>query len=98
MTKKKPDQVMSAASMRAVDNFDDAAQHWGWEKDQGTGTGVDAAKDTYEKCRRALNKRIMYLERELKQARAKVRELNPYRASVTFTGRTAWPSAGPVSE
>lgn len=90
MPKKKPDQVMSTASMRAVDGFEAAVESRAYANDRLTGPAVNQAEQDYAKCRRDLNKRIMYLERELKQARAKVRELNPYRASVTFTGRTAW--------
>lgn len=49
---------------RAIDAFDDAAQNWGWQADQGYGESVDKARNAYNGAKADLE----YLVMELGQA------------------------------
>ena len=54
---------LSAHSQKALDDFDKAAQDWGWESDQGV-TEVEAARDRYELTRGRLVERLLLLEEQ----------------------------------
>jgi len=43
---------------KLVDDFDKAAQTWGWEKDQGHGSAVAVAEKAYDEALEKLNKFI----------------------------------------
>lgn len=49
-----------------VERFDEAAQRWGWEQDQGHGRGVDRAKADYERVKALLLSRIKLIEARAK--------------------------------
>ena len=37
-----------------VDDMDQAAQYWGWQRDQGTGSSVDTAEKSYNEAKAEL--------------------------------------------
>lgn len=58
---------VSPISERLIVDFDDAAQEWGWQKDQGSEQNARASEAKYCLALKALAKRIEYLEKTLKQ-------------------------------
>ena len=56
---------MSKLSTQRIKDFDEAAQSWGWESDQGSGSRVDESNKEYDATKDALVKRIEYLERTI---------------------------------
>jgi hypothetical protein len=65
---------LSKVSKTAVDRFDAAARSWGWESDQGV-HNVETSLKEYEEAKKLLEKRIVYLETQLRKARDLVASL-----------------------
>jgi len=55
-------KCLSPASKRALKEFDEAAQDWGWQKDQGVGNHVTESSNKYDAAKERLVKRIHRLE------------------------------------
>lgn len=55
--------VLSGAARKRIREFDDAAQIWGWQSDQGTGEAVTRAEAEYNKAKRRLELFVARLER-----------------------------------
>ena len=55
---------MRKASKDRLDRFNNAAQNWGWQRDQGCGASVTAAQTEYQSAKAELIKRIEYLEKQ----------------------------------
>ena len=43
----------------AIERFDAAAQAWGWQSDQGTGSRVDEAEAEYEAAKADLERLVL---------------------------------------
>ena len=56
-----------------LDAFDEAAQDWGWQMDQGT-TNVEASKEDHKNTKEALGKYILRLEKMNKFLRKQFKE------------------------
>lgn len=48
-----------------IEEFDEAAQSWGWEKDQGTGRYVDVSMRRYELTKAVLVSQVVDMEATL---------------------------------
>ncbi len=58
-------QEFEEATLRSIEEFDEAAQHWGWESDQGYNRlSIEQSKDRYDKTKQALIERVNLLLRE----------------------------------
>ena len=53
---------ISNTSEEILDDFDHAAQNWGYTADQGAGKQVDISERAYITTRQALEERILFLE------------------------------------
>jgi hypothetical protein len=58
--------MLSKKIRTLMDAFDDAAQSWGWEADQGV-INVQSAKKTYQSTKEALERAIAALELRYKK-------------------------------
>ena len=56
---------LSVKSERLVESLCVDAMDHGWQQDQGTGRAVDRAETAYQESRKALQRHIARLEREL---------------------------------
>jgi len=64
---------LSRLSRELFTDFDDSAQSWGYQSDQGNGKEVDSTFKCYEISKKNLEKRILYLEKQLKAAKNKLK-------------------------
>ncbi len=71
----KQQREISTISAGLLDTFDEAAQDWGWQSDQGTGDRVAASEEKYNQASNDLTKRILYLERQVNSLKEKVKQL-----------------------
>lgn len=55
----------SKRMQKLIDGFDDAAQNWGWQSDQGTGSSVDNSKADYDSAKKQLEAAIARLENKV---------------------------------
>lgn len=70
MSKKQV--ALRGTAKKLVDEFDEATQLWGWERDQGSPASANAAELDYFEKKAAL---VRYIER-LQTKSAKVRKLS----------------------
>lgn len=66
--------VLSPASQKVVDAFDEAAQNWGWTRDQGTGVHVDNDEAAHIKAKGDLNLHIVKMERKILRLQKQLKE------------------------
>lgn len=64
---------LSKLSLRLLDEFDEAAQAWGYHSDQGSREEAAQPQNEWETTKEALVKRLRYLERRCKTLSSKVR-------------------------
>lgn len=57
---------LGKVTQRYVDQFDEAAQVWGWESDQGSGKSVQEAEAWYKEAKAQLIARLCLLEARAK--------------------------------
>lgn len=69
----KKEIKLSKLSRNLFKEFDDSAQSWGYFSDQGTKKEVDVNFKRYEASKEKLEKRISYLEKQLKAAKTKLK-------------------------
>lgn len=61
---------LNQASRLAVDDLCEAAQSWGWQQDQGNNrTAVLNSEKWFNEAKAAMEKRLRYLETQLKKHR-----------------------------
>jgi len=60
---------LNPASRLAVDELCSTAMTWGWESDQGNGNAVVRAEKRFIEAKAAMEKRLRYLESQLKKHR-----------------------------
>ncbi len=66
---------LTKPSRTALDEFDEAAQEWGWQQDYGTGSSVDTSERDYLESKKALEARILRLEEQNRKMRKEHRQL-----------------------
>lgn len=57
-----PPDAISADARKLVEHFDECAQSWGWQSDQGYGSSVEMSEKNYETAKQALIDYIAKLE------------------------------------
>jgi hypothetical protein len=61
-------QTLSKSMLAAFNEFDRAAQAWGWQEDQGSGDTVATAEERYRAARKGLYDKILQQQKRLKAA------------------------------
>ena len=59
---------------KLINEFDDTAQNWGWQADQGYGSSVNAAKQAYNESKDALLKYVKSLENKINKQRKTIKK------------------------
>lgn len=72
MPKKSTTPEISPISSKLIEDFSQAAQSWGWEADQGNGSGVDAAEKEFNRSKASLTDRIRFLEGRVRKLKTRV--------------------------
>lgn len=68
-------QKLSKLTEKLFKEFDEAAQAWGWQSDQGSRTSAENANTNYTDALVAMIKRLECLEREVAKGRALKKKL-----------------------
>ena len=61
---------LSEKTEKLLEEFDAAAQSWGWQSDQGSIRKKESERE-YNETKKALVKQIQYLEQKIKHLQAK---------------------------
>jgi hypothetical protein len=72
MTKQ---QGLLRKSQIVLSDFDNCAQDWGWESDQGSGHDVDRSEINYLNARKAITDRLIFLEGKNRKLSRKLKAL-----------------------